>query len=288
MIPKLKALFTFKNIPPSLKEDDPYLHGQVYITFLGLYVGLVSMLVFTIVYGIVGNTALSILSFVDFILIVFSFFIYSKDPVKRKIVVPNLIILVQYITAYPIAMKTGGIVSSSLIWFTFFPSAMIMMNGIKNSIIWFFVSFFVIISFYLSPTMESAAYVVSQSSKVDWFIDVVMMTLLLTLLVGLADFFRKKTLKELNDSKTKINLMATELAGQNIELQNTIKKVKLLKGLLPICSNCKKIRDDKGYWSRIEAYIQKHSDATFSHGICPDCAKKLYPDIELYNDKKDT
>jgi hypothetical protein len=55
--------------------------------------------------------------------------------------------------------------------------------------------------------------------------------------------------------------------------------VKSLSGLLPICASCKKIRDDKGYWSQVESYVQKHSDATFTHGICPDCIKKLYPDL---------
>ena len=54
-------------------------------------------------------------------------------------------------------------------------------------------------------------------------------------------------------------------------------EVKVLKGILPICSSCKKIRDDQGYWSQVESYIREHSDATFSHSICPDCLKKLYP-----------
>jgi CheY-like chemotaxis protein len=66
------------------------------------------------------------------------------------------------------------------------------------------------------------------------------------------------------------------------ELQESIAKVKLLSGLLPICASCKKIRDDKGYWNQVEAYISKHSQAKFTHGICPDCVKKLYPD---YYDK---
>jgi len=63
------------------------------------------------------------------------------------------------------------------------------------------------------------------------------------------------------------------------------REVKILKGFLPICASCKKIRDDKGYWSQIESYIQDHSEAEFSHGICPDCAKKLYPELDLYKDK---
>ena len=61
------------------------------------------------------------------------------------------------------------------------------------------------------------------------------------------------------------------------DLQDVLAKVKLLSGFLPICSSCKKIRDDKGYWQQIEAYIRDHSEAEFSHGICPDCGKKLYP-----------
>ncbi|MFZ7127866.1 MAG: response regulator [Desulfobacterales bacterium] len=63
------------------------------------------------------------------------------------------------------------------------------------------------------------------------------------------------------------------------ELKMALDHVKQLQGLLPICSACKNIRDDQGYWNRIESYISKHSEVKFSHGICPDCAKKLYPEI---------
>jgi len=66
-------------------------------------------------------------------------------------------------------------------------------------------------------------------------------------------------------------------------LQKALSEVKTLRGFLPICSYCKKIRDDKGYWSQIESYIHKHSDAEFSHGICPECAQKYYPDMDLYS-----
>ncbi len=68
------------------------------------------------------------------------------------------------------------------------------------------------------------------------------------------------------------------------ELQEALTRVKQLGGLLPICASCKKIRDDKGYWTQVEKYIMSHSEATFSHGVCPDCARKLYP--EIYKDAK--
>ncbi|MGD9817618.1 MAG: response regulator [Desulfomonilaceae bacterium] len=63
------------------------------------------------------------------------------------------------------------------------------------------------------------------------------------------------------------------------ELRGALSQVKSLSGLLPICSSCKKIRDDSGYWRQIEAYIRDHSEADFTHSICPECAKKLYPEI---------
>ncbi len=64
-----------------------------------------------------------------------------------------------------------------------------------------------------------------------------------------------------------------------VELQEALARIKTLSGLLPICSSCKKIRDDKGYWSQIETYIRDHTEADFSHGICPVCADELYPEL---------
>lgn len=63
------------------------------------------------------------------------------------------------------------------------------------------------------------------------------------------------------------------------ELKDALAKVKLLSGMIPICASCKKIRDDQGYWTQIEAYIREHSEAEFTHGICPDCMKRLYPNL---------
>jgi hypothetical protein len=64
-----------------------------------------------------------------------------------------------------------------------------------------------------------------------------------------------------------------------LNLEKAIKEVKTLQGILPICASCKKIRDDQGYWNQVDTYIHEHSGTEFSHGICPDCAKKLYPEF---------
>jgi hypothetical protein len=69
-----------------------------------------------------------------------------------------------------------------------------------------------------------------------------------------------------------------ELRARNEELSLALGNVKQLSGLLPICASCKKIRDDKGYWNQLEQYISAHSEVGFSHGICPDCVERVYPD----------
>jgi Na+/melibiose symporter-like transporter len=98
---------------------------------------------------------------------------------------------------------------------------------------------------------------------------------------------------EIKKAHEKIKIEMTERKRSQIEkdhliveLKEALRKIKTLSGFLPICATCKKIRDDKGYWNQIESYIETHSEAEFSHSICPDCAKKFYPDIDIY-DKND-
>ncbi len=70
------------------------------------------------------------------------------------------------------------------------------------------------------------------------------------------------------------------------KLQDALEKVNVLSGLVPICANCKKIRDDKGFWNNLETYIQNHSSVLFSHAICPECTEKLYGKYEWYTNAK--
>ena len=96
---------------------------------------------------------------------------------------------------------------------------------------------------------------------------------------------QKEEIKKANE-EIKIEIEERKLAQIEkekmiVELKDALLKVKTLSGLLPICASCKKIRDDNGYWNQIESYIKAHSEAEFSHSICPNCAKKLYPDLDL-------
>jgi hypothetical protein len=97
--------------------------------------------------------------------------------------------------------------------------------------------------------------------------------------VSLIEYAGKQATIALITDINSLKQLEKEREKMILELQTALADVKTLSGLLPICAACKKIRDDKGYWNQIEAYIGKHSNAQFSHGMCPECAKKWFPDM---------
>jgi len=77
------------------------------------------------------------------------------------------------------------------------------------------------------------------------------------------------------------NRVARERETLIADLRKALQEVKTLSGLLPICASCKKIRDDSGYWNNLELFIIEHSNADFTHSLCPECAQRLYPEINF-------
>ena len=96
-------------------------------------------------------------------------------------------------------------------------------------------------------------------------------------LLGIIEYFQDITeLKRMEITKSYLILV----------LEESLKEANLLSGFIPICASCKKIRNDEGFWDQIEQYISEHSQAKFTHSICPNCAKKLYPELYLSKDKE--
>jgi len=84
---------------------------------------------------------------------------------------------------------------------------------------------------------------------------------------------------ELSAQRIIIEEQLREIRAKNEVLQQRLDEIKVLRGLVPICVSCKKVRDDRGYWSAIETYLASFSDAEFSHGLCPNCVERLYPEL---------
>lgn len=89
------------------------------------------------------------------------------------------------------------------------------------------------------------------------------------IIVAMARFNDMLELRSLNE----------ELEAHNRELQEALAQARILRGLLPMCASCKQIRDDQGYWYKVEDYLESHSEAEFTHGLCPDCSRRLYPQL---------
>ena len=100
--------------------------------------------------------------------------------------------------------------------------------------------------------------------------------------------------KTLNQTADKTNMIISKIKEAEMALQKehehlvrAMAEINTLSGLLPICASCKRIRDDKGYWNLLESYIETHSDAEFSHGICPDCSDRMYGDQDWYTPQRE-
>lgn len=89
----------------------------------------------------------------------------------------------------------------------------------------------------------------------------------------------KKAKDRIANQNTRLKKQNDQLDQLNNQLAAALEKIKTLEGIIPMCCVCKNIRNDQGYWETVELYISEHSDAKFSHGICPECMKKEYPDL---------
>lgn len=122
----------------------------------------------------------------------------------------------------------------------------------------------------ISPKTDIENYTKFYSSWITTIIGFSLITALSALVIGeIGHLLSKKII---------------ELENVNNELLKAHDEINKLSGLLPICSHCKKIRDDGGYWNKIEDYISQHSDAVFSHSICRECAEKFFPEFDVYDD----
>jgi hypothetical protein len=142
----------------------------------------------------------------------------------------------------------------------------------SNTILELFIVFVLCLGvFIISSYFDILEQIVEFSIRYEeWEIDEIIVTFIF--LVFALMFFSFRRLRDVNNAKN-------TLAASNKELEKALAEIKQLKGIIPICAACKKIRDDKGYWHQVESYVRDHSGAEFSHGMCPDCAKEWYPGI---------
>lgn len=176
------------------------------------------------------------------------------------------VILVLILLSYEVMI--GGGDGNAYLWFYFYPVAAYYLFGKKEGTFWLVISIAIVVLFFFT---NIGLYSYSESTSIRFVITYIVVAILA---FGL-EYSRHRYFYELNEEKK--------------NLERALLEVKTLRELLPICSHCKRIRDDQGYWNQIEAYINKHTGVNFSHGICPACEKLYYSNIYLEaGDEHDT
>jgi hypothetical protein len=182
----------------------------------------------------------------------------------------------------------------------------------KSSIILFSIFTAIIIIMYLfvpEPELVISVFIRLLASAIALYIVVkskewrilflVLMFLLmairqiLTLMIWIGDFQISQLSRDISElpgfavtflALISIIYVGLTLAGKTKIIREQEKSLNTLKGLLPICANCKKVRDDKGYWEQIDSYLETHSNATISHGLCEECTRELYGKEDWYKE----
>lgn len=200
-------------------------------------------------------------AFFSFGLSIFSVSAFIFVTITSRILFTEVLILILVNSAGLYLLYSGGVDSSGHLWLFFIPTLSIFTFGLKLGSI--FQSIMILIYAFLlyfgDGQFLSAKY--TSEFKLRFLIAIFGVTAF----SAAAEYSRYKAGKK--------------LAEKNEVLAKTLQEVKELHGLLPICANCKKIRNDQGYWDHVEVYIHEHSKADFSHGICPDCLIELYPEV---------
>lgn len=140
----------------------------------------------------------------------------------------------------------------------------------------FIIAFTIVLSGLVFIEVQHPEYLLPYSSVGVRYYDIFISYFISLFVTGLLVFF---VVKEYHRERKHHTQLLKEVLERKSELEQALTEIKTLKGFLPICANCKKIRDDDGYWQEVASYISTHTDTKFSHGICPACCTKLYPDF---------
>lgn len=194
-----------------------------------------------------GNTFVGAAEVIVAFLLYVSLFLFVK---KITFVTTIVMSMATFYIMSLFLFVSGGIHRTGIYWLFIIPIVYFFFLGLKWGVVLFLVQLLSIVVIFLLSLKQVLAIPYDRK------------TIMLFLIISLCEMII--------------------LVSHEIVLQKYRSEVKVMSGLLPICSSCKKIRDDEGYWNRLETYIESHTDAHFSHGLCQECEKKLYGNEEWY------
>lgn len=238
---------------------------------------LIPGLVFTLILGILAYTAgNTVLSIVDLVVCGFIIWLMLYTRKVGNLKLPVWLACWVLLVFYLFLAAQGGVENSAVVWVLSYPVAAIFLLGSRKGLY----MCLVMLAGFLCIFLLQGTFLVTGEYSHNFQIRLVAVYIVITLIALITEELRSRIhvrLQALNAEK--------EQAIQ--ELNKSLEEIRTLQGILPICLNCKKIRDDKGYWQAVEDYVQTRTHARFSHGLCPDCLRELYPEYAEEQEKKD-
>ena len=250
-VPDLGSWLTKLTMADSPEFADTRVRQKLYFFLIANAIGVPMMLWFGVVLAFRGAVLIPITDFAGAALLLFAY-IYLR--ITKKLFTTCCIAAAVFIGFLLVHLISGGTDSSGPIWYFIFPPVALYLLGLRLGLA---------LSLIVAAPAMVILIMLFAGSEMGGYTTTFMLRFILSYLVETLLFFI--------------------MESQRTKAQQ---EVKILSGLLPICAACKKIRDDKGYWNQIEGYIQRYSDARFSHSVCPDCASKLYPDLDISTNVK--
>lgn len=207
-------------------------------------------------------------------------FLLRKKRNNKRIAFTGIILSGAF---FCLLMVIGGVASTAFVWIFTYPLLSIFLLGNRTGAIATMALLLAAsIIFLLSPAVD---FITDYDPNLA--IRVIASYLSIFIFAFTMEYTRKLIYRRLSESNEKLEKADRENRVLIEDLKKTLEEINQLRGILPICASCKKIRNDEGYWEQVEKYISSKSKATFSHGICPDCAKKLYGEyVDTLNQEK--
>jgi len=252
-------LLKLKNIPEELKDESPYLYSQLFNIQMGMIFVIVILVLYGCSYVFLDNPQIPLISVLTFAGTLSCYLYYRKDPVNRKCLISNILLSILFIAIAVVVLNTGGLHSSSLVWFAMLPSYMVLVNGFKNAFIWLSISLTSFILLFLFDPFITNLPQYKSSTPVEFFIDFIVMTLFSLLVINTVDSSKKTTLNKLTETQNKLKILATtdSLTGlynrrffierAEAEINRSIRRNTPLAVIMADLDNFKKINDSHGH-----------------------------------------
>lgn len=292
MFERIAGIFSvfIDNAPINEREKNRLRQFSMFV-----FVAVPTMIVFGLINVFQGRYLLCGVIFVSGAGLVFGWYLLGRIKNGTPVYSLNMVC---YCVLILLLFSAGGESGSMALWGYTLPLIAFFLFGMREGIVWSALMLAGFMFVYLNPFGWPNVY--------EYHVEVMLRYVTVYIIISISacwfEYLRQRYWagleKKNSELREKHKLLIAQVADRIKaekeneklirELQEALEKVEQLKGFLPICASCRKIRDDQGYWNQVDTYFRTHSELKFSHSLCPECTRKLYPNVEIAESSRET